>query len=69
MKKQTKELRGKSISDLRKESELLREEIGKKILHARINPDKNTNILFKMRKKLAVLLTILSEKEELGRIH
>ncbi|OGK20533.1 50S ribosomal protein L29 [Candidatus Roizmanbacteria bacterium RIFCSPHIGHO2_01_FULL_39_8] len=68
MKKRVKEFRGKTIVDLKKETQLLREEIAKKTLQNRMNPEKNTNTIFQLRKKLAVLLTVLSEKEEIEKL-
>ena len=42
------------------------EEIAKLQLSFKSNPPKDTNLLMKKRKQLAVLLTVLGEKEEVG---
>ncbi|MBI4225528.1 50S ribosomal protein L29 [Candidatus Roizmanbacteria bacterium] len=65
MKKKTSELKNKSIGELEKEAHDLRVEIAKSRLEVKVNPAKDTNILVKKRKRLAVILTILGEKKEL----
>lgn len=65
MKKITKELTEKTIKELKKEAEKLREEIAKEKLEFKVNKPKNTNSLFLKRKRLAVVLTILSQKNEM----
>lgn len=65
MKKLTKELTGKTIKELEKQSQVLREEIAKLVLNQRVNPAKDTNVVVKKRKELAVVLTILLQKKEL----
>jgi len=64
MKKITKTYREKTSKELVKETYLLREEIAKLQLSFKGNPPKDTNLLMKKRKQLAVLLTVLSEKKE-----
>ena len=64
MKKTRTELKNKSLKDLEKEEQKLREEIAKMKLEAKVNPLKDTNALVKKRKRLAVVLTLLSEKKE-----
>ncbi|MBI5122999.1 50S ribosomal protein L29 [Candidatus Roizmanbacteria bacterium] len=66
MKKITKTYQEKTSQELIKETQLLREEIAKLQLSFKGNPPKDTNLLMKKRKQLAVLLTILGEKEEVG---
>lgn len=63
MKKNTKNLREKDIKELNKEIGNLKEEIAKLNLSKKSSPVKDTNLLFKKRKQLAVLLTILNEKK------
>lgn len=63
MKKITKTYTGKTKKELLKEADLLREEIAKLQLSFKSNPPKDSNILMKKRKQLAVLLTVLSEKK------
>ncbi len=66
MKKITKTYREKTSKELIKEIQSLREEIAKLQLSFKGNPPKDTNMLAKKRKQLAVLLTVLGEKEEVG---
>jgi len=63
MKKNIKNLREKNIKELNKEIDNLKEEIAKLNLSKKSSPVKDTNLLFKKRKQLAVLLTILNEKK------
>lgn len=65
MKKITKELTEKTVKELEKHIQTLREEVGKLILNEKVNPAKDTNLLKKKRKSLAVALTILRQKKEL----
>jgi len=62
MKKITKTYREKNSGELVKEIQSLREEIAKLQLSFKSNPPKDTNILMEKRKQLAVLLTVLTEK-------
>lgn len=68
MKKYIKQIRDESIERLEKDAQRIREEIAKEKLEAKVNQPKDTNKLFLKRKKLAVILTILSEKKELENI-
>lgn len=65
MKKLTKELTNKTTKELVKQSQMLREEVAKLILNQRVNPSKDTNIVVKKQKELAVILTVLTQKKEL----
>lgn len=65
MKKITKTYNEKTSKELEKEANLIREEMAKLQLSFKSNPPKDTNILAKKRKQLAVLLTVLSEKKEI----
>lgn len=65
MKKITKEYKNKTIKELEKEKEILSREIAKLKIEMKNNPPKDTNLIIKKRKKLAVLLTILTEKKML----
>ncbi len=58
MKKLSKEFKGKSLEDLQKEEKKIREEMAKLKLEQMVNPAKDTNLLFKKRKRLAVILTL-----------
>ena len=64
MRKLTKQYREKTVKELTKEITGLEEEITKLKLVQKGTPAKDTNILIKKRKQLAVLLTILTEKKE-----
>jgi len=68
MKKIITDLKEKSIKELEKEINLLRQEISKSTIEGKINPVKNTNELFFKRKKLARLLTVLNEKKAIEKI-
>lgn len=61
----TKELLEKTIAGLQKEADEIREELARLALSSRVNPPKDTNMLGKKRKKLAVVLTILKQKKDL----
>jgi ribosomal protein L29 len=65
MKKITKLYQEKSLKELEKESQLIRQEIAKLRLSLKTSPQKNTNLLIKKRKQLAVLLTVSTEKKEI----
>lgn len=62
MKKITKTYKDKDIKELLKEAKIIRETIAKLQLSFKSNPPKDTNSLMKKRKQLAVLLTVLTEK-------
>ncbi|OGK09878.1 50S ribosomal protein L29 [Candidatus Roizmanbacteria bacterium RIFCSPHIGHO2_01_FULL_35_10] len=62
MKKVSSEFKGKSVSDLEKEERKIREEVAKLKLENKVNPPKDSNIIFKKRKRLAVILTLLNER-------
>jgi ribosomal protein L29 len=64
MKKTTKELMGKTVKELEKQATALREDIAKTILNQKVNPSKDTNLLRKKRKQLAVILTVITQKGE-----
>lgn len=68
MKKTANEFKDKSIVELEKETVVLRQEMVKLQLEGKVNPQKDTNILFKKRKRLAVLLTIKTEKKRLEQL-
>lgn len=61
MKKIIKEQDSKSILASQKESYDLRKEIATMVLNSKVNPQKDTNAISKKRKKLAVLLTSISQ--------
>jgi ribosomal protein L29 len=62
MRKAAKELRVKTIEELEKESQTLRAEIAKMAIESKIKPEKDSNTVFKKRKRLAVILTMISQK-------
>ncbi len=63
MKKVMEEIRAKTVKELAREINKLREEISKLRLKGR-GEEKDTNILGKKRKELARLLTVFGEKKE-----
>lgn len=62
MRKGIKALKEKSIPELEKEIRVLRVEIATERLQGKVNPPKDTNLLQKKKKRLARILTILTEK-------
>jgi len=65
MKKIINELREKNSKELEKEKNDLYEEIAKYRVEKKINMQKDTHTMAKKKKKLAVILTLLTEKKEL----
>lgn len=62
-KKDINSLRSKSLSKLKEEEDKLRAELAKIKLDSAVNAPKDTNAFSKMRARLAVILTIMREKE------
>ncbi len=62
-KTEIEELRNKTIEELMKEKDEMRKEIAKLQLDFKVNRPKETNLLVKKRKKLAVMLTMIGEKK------
>lgn len=62
MKKLVTNIRKETTKEIEKEIQSTREEIAKFRLEAKVSPIKDTNLFIKKKKKLAVLLTILTEK-------
>lgn len=56
------ELQNKSLHELQKEESGLRQEIARLRIDMAANPPKDTNILKKKSKRLAQVLTIVSQK-------
>ena len=63
MKNIRSEFKGKAVGELEKEVGKLREEMAKLKFEIKVNPPKDTNALFKKRKRLAVVLTLMGEKK------
>ena len=63
MRKITKEIINKSIEDLTKEAASIRQDIAKKLIERKVKPEKNSNTIKILKKRLAVLLTIARQKE------
>ncbi len=63
MKKITKEYTNKTAEELKKEAESLRKEIAKLEIERQAKPQKDTNMIFKKKKRLAVVLTTIRQKE------
>jgi ribosomal protein L29 len=65
MKKTYKDLLGKSVVDLQKDVQNLKNEIVKGGMESASNPQKDTNIHAKKRKQLARTMTALNQKKEM----
>ena len=63
MKKITKELQAKSIQELMKDAQSLHSEIAKLQVERKVKPEKDTNLITKKKKRLAVVLTLKGQKE------
>jgi len=63
MRKITKEIINKSIKDLTKEALSIRQDTAKKLIERKVKPEKNSNTIKILKKRLAVLLTIVRQKE------
>lgn len=61
-KTEIEELKNKTVRELEKEENETRKEIANLRLNFKVNPPKDTNLIIKKRKKLAVILTIIKEK-------
>ncbi|OGK12886.1 50S ribosomal protein L29 [Candidatus Roizmanbacteria bacterium RIFCSPHIGHO2_02_FULL_37_15] len=68
MKGKISEFRAKSISELEREIQELRKDIAKLRLEVKVNPPKDSNMMMKKRKQLAILSTILGEKREIEKL-
>jgi ribosomal protein L29 len=62
MKKVTHDLAGKSIEELQKEVAVLKADIAKLFSTRKAKPEKDTNAIAKKQKKLAVALTLITQK-------
>ncbi len=62
-KKDIAKLRESSADELYKEAKKIENEIANLRLEAKVNPPKDSNMAIKKRNRLAVLLTIISDKE------
>ena len=62
-KTEIEELRNKTVKELEKEGNEIVKEIAKLQLESKVNPPKNTNLVIKKRKRLAVILTIINDKK------
>jgi len=63
MKKITKTYQDKTVKEIEKLSDVLRLEIAKMVLSKKSSGVKDTNLIHKKRKELAVMLTVLTEKK------
>lgn len=62
MKKTVTELQVKSVQELEKEAQTLRDEIAKLTIESKVKPEKNTNLSFNKKRRLAVILTLVTQK-------
>ena len=65
MKQLKKDLKEKTIVELEKEAQKIREEVGRLRIEQKVKPQTNTNLIFNKRKQLAMVLTLLNEKKDL----
>lgn len=65
MKNTIKDINQKSVKELEKEAQSIRVELAKGRLDWTSNSPKDTNVLSKKKKRLAQVLTVLTEKKEL----
>jgi len=63
MKKITKELNIKTTKELEKETVTLRQEIAKLMIERSVKPEKDSNVINKKKKRLAVVLTLMTQKK------
>ncbi len=63
MSKLANKYRKMSLKELARREQELRKEIAKLRLEFKVNPPKDTNLLGKKRRELAVIMTIKREKE------
>ncbi len=63
MKKLVQDLKSKSVKDLEKDAVNIRQEIAKMSIESAVAPVKDVNSISKKRKQLAIILTIISEKQ------
>ena len=63
MKTSIKQLDKKTIKELISEIEKIRQEISKLQLEKKVSPPKDTNTIKKKRKQLAILLTVMRERQ------
>jgi len=63
MTKLIKELQTKTVKDLEKEVVSLHSEIAKLSVEKKVKPEKDTNLLAKKRKRLAVVMTLIIQKK------
>lgn len=61
MKKVAKELRAKTVEELEKEAQTLRAEIAKMNIEQKVKVEKDSNLLHKKKKRLAVVLTLITQ--------
>lgn len=63
MKKVTQDLAGKSIEELKKEAAVLKADIARLFSTRKAKPEKDTNAVVKKQKRLAVALTLITQKQ------
>jgi ribosomal protein L29 len=61
--KDTQKIRQKNIDELKKDAQKLREDIAKTMIDRTMAPQKDTNVIGKMKRTLAVTLTVIAEKQ------
>ncbi len=63
MRKSITDLVKKSVNDLEKELNTAKQEVNKLIIQLKLKPEKDSNIVFKKRRRIAQIATILQEKK------
>lgn len=64
MKKSVQDIHSKSVKDLEKEIWSIRHDIAKTTLEQQVQPVKDTNVIKKKKAQLAVMLTVLNDKNQ-----
>lgn len=63
MKKLTKEYTEKSVADMNKEIAEVSKNMARMKIEAKVKPNKDTNAMQKMKKRIAVMKTVIRQKE------
>lgn len=64
MRKEIQDLTQKAVKELNAEIQKLRDQMAKNRMDLKVNKPKDSNILSKNRRRLAILQTIVSQKRE-----
>ena len=64
MRKLVQDIQSKSVKDLEKEIWSIRHDMAKTTLEQQAQPVKDSNVIPKKKKQLAILLTVLNDKNQ-----